>query len=143
MPFKKLFSGSRSREPSPYPVQNQGAASPLSPTFRPSSSSPPTGQPWQAPIPQGQQSNGLQSQAYFPPPPGSTWQEPMPQSQPYSPPPSTYYSPSAQHQMNNVAYAPQPQPVANQAMAAPAWSMAVPEDNQVSCSISISHNLYL
>ena len=132
MPFKKLFSGSKSGESSPYPAQNYGVASQLSPMFRPSSSSPPTGQSWQAPNPQGQQLSGLQSQTYFPPPPG--WQAPIPPRQSYSPAPGTYYSPPAQYQMNNVAYAPQHPPVVNQAMAAPAWSMAMPVDDQVRSS---------
>ena len=151
MPLRKFFSGSKSEGPQPYPgpahtgppyvAQHHGTAAPLSPMFHPPSSSSPSVQPWQAPIAQGQASNGLPNQPYVVPP--STWQDPTAPIPAHSPAPSTYYSPPAQHQLNNVTYAPQPSPMVSQvATASPAWSVATPAENQVSRPRNILCSVY-
>ena len=135
MPFRKFFSGPKPEEPPPYagslyPAQNHGATAPLSPMFRPSSSSPPLGPPWQTPLAQRQASNGFPNQSYFAPPPGNTWQAPTALGQDYSRAPSNSTIPPAQHQMNMTTYAPQPS--FNQAITdSTTWTAATQAENQV------------
>ena len=141
MPFRKFLNlGPKPEEPLPYGPQTHGANSSLSPMFRPSSSSPPASQPWQAPMPQGQWSNDFAGQAYFPPPPGNSWQAPIPQSQPYNPAPNSYYSPQPQHHMNNTACAPPTPPAA---VTVPQQSPPIVIENQVSISFNFLHTIDL
>lgn len=150
MSFKKLFSGSKSREPSPYAGPNHGATSPLSSKFRPNSSSPPTGQPWQAPTVQNQPLNTMQSPPYLSPHLAYPWQAPVAQGRSVSPAPSNHYSPPppyqqypiiqasnavtspAQSYVNTVAYAPYPPSATSSAVVTQQGPTSTPAENQVS-----------